>query len=429
MNPYYDDLFRPRTNGNLDKRNGPSAQSYFEATALLTKSAQMGHMQANHRLGMIYSKGYRIGGGEITNIKPECKKALKIFRDMTTVMGTTVTKRMRAAYKQYMAGDYESSVRNYLAAAETGSISAQVNAAFLLEEGHCLGMSHLQCMKASVRLWRAAARMGHEEACIRVGDFYFYGRLREDIDFDDKNSIVAQRDIEFGLSPLPWIRYILYPEDVIPKVRKGAISFIRWLLEDRKSKNTGVCTADEGGEAGTCVNPDAPAAKKHEIFSNEQKEHFKIAAKYYRRASKELLSARANFNLGFMHEWGLGLSQDFPLAKRYYDMASEEDESGGDGVLANQIALVFMNIHEFAVKLRSNLDAWLAEQGKEPQVRSSTDPSMLDDNVRTSQPAPSTRMGVIMHHILTWESALILVLTLILTGLIQHRNTRRRPLH
>jgi len=419
MNPYYDDLFRRNGNTSLKnniKKRGPSTSSFLEATALLSKSAEMGHLQAKHRLGMIYSKGFK--AGDTLTIRPECKKALSIFKGMATTVGTTVTKRMRAAYKQYTAGDYESSLRNYMAAAETGSIEAQVNAAFLLEEGYCLGLNHLQCMKASVRLWRAAARMGHEEACLRVGDFYFYGRLREDVDFDDKNSLVAQRDIEFALSPLPWARYILYPEDLIPKVRKATIKSIRWLLENRESPISEVCDETEQ----TCANVAETPPEKKDAFSKEQKEHFKIAAKYYRTAAVEMQSARANFNLGFMHEWGLGLTQDFPLAKRYYDLAAEEAENSGDGVLANQIALGCMKIHEFVVKVKSSFRAWLKEQDKKQDLMSSTTPPMLVENLHSA----TTRTSVIIYHILTWESVLIFVLILILTGLIQHRHTRQR---
>jgi len=42
----------------------------------------------------------------------------------------------------------------------------------------------------------------------------------------------------------------------------------------------------------------------------------------YRRAKEEKPpSAQACFNLGFMHERGLGLPPDLHLAKRYYDEA------------------------------------------------------------------------------------------------------------
>uniref|UniRef100_A0A674AYM5 Uncharacterized protein n=1 Tax=Salmo trutta TaxID=8032 RepID=A0A674AYM5_SALTR len=40
-------------------------------------------------------------------------------------------------------------------------------------------------------------------------------------------------------------------------------------------------------------------------------------------ASEQQHSAQAMFNLGYMHEKGLGIKQDIHLAKRFYDMAAE----------------------------------------------------------------------------------------------------------
>lgn len=50
---------------------------------------------------------------------------------------------------------------------------------------------------------------------------------------------------------------------------------------------------------------------------------FASAAVHYRIASDQLHSAQAMFNLGYMHEQGLGMKQDIHLAKRFYDMAAE----------------------------------------------------------------------------------------------------------
>lgn len=50
---------------------------------------------------------------------------------------------------------------------------------------------------------------------------------------------------------------------------------------------------------------------------------FSSAAVHYRIASDQLHSAQAMFNLGYMHEQGLGMKQDIHLAKRFYDMAAE----------------------------------------------------------------------------------------------------------
>ncbi|KAL5614963.1 hypothetical protein BROUX41_005031 [Berkeleyomyces rouxiae] len=47
------------------------------------------------------------------------------------------------------------------------------------------------------------------------------------------------------------------------------------------------------------------------------------AGNWYSLAAEHSASAQALWNLGYMHENGIGLKQDFHLAKRYYDMALE----------------------------------------------------------------------------------------------------------
>lgn len=47
------------------------------------------------------------------------------------------------------------------------------------------------------------------------------------------------------------------------------------------------------------------------------------AASFYRRAADEGRNAQALYNLGYMHETGLGLPKDHHLAKRYFDEARE----------------------------------------------------------------------------------------------------------
>ncbi|KAF2716274.1 HCP-like protein [Polychaeton citri CBS 116435] len=47
------------------------------------------------------------------------------------------------------------------------------------------------------------------------------------------------------------------------------------------------------------------------------------AAACYQAAAETMMSAQAMWNLGWMHENGIGLAQDFHLAKRYYDQALE----------------------------------------------------------------------------------------------------------
>ncbi|GAP88759.1 putative ubiquitin-protein ligase sel1 [Rosellinia necatrix] len=65
------------------------------------------------------------------------------------------------------------------------------------------------------------------------------------------------------------------------------------------------------------------------------------AAQCYTGASEYFQSAQALYNLGWMHENGVGLTQDFHLAKRYYDQALETNE---EAYLPVTISLVKLRI-------------------------------------------------------------------------------------
>ena len=53
------------------------------------------------------------------------------------------------------------------------------------------------------------------------------------------------------------------------------------------------------------------------------------------------------FNMGFMYQMGLGVPQDFHLAKRYYDMAAE---SSSKAYLPAALALLGMYAHGLYVE-------------------------------------------------------------------------------
>jgi len=421
MNPFYSTSFDYNRKDLDFIATRASSKDFVLGFELLKRADSMGHMQAKHRLAMLYSKGVSFDG--VVVIKKNCSKALKLYMDLAE-QGTTNTKRMRTAYKQYMDGDYESSLRNYLAAAETGSVEAQVNAAFMLEQGFCLGMNRLKCMKASVRMWRAAARQGDEEACLRVGDFYYYGHLRENTDSDISDTM-SQRDVEYSSSPFPWTRYILYPEDLLVMAKKYTIKATRWVLS-RSSGTRKNETLDRLEREGFCSNNDQSCVDKDRIAvpqpDKEQQDHFELAARYYRKAADDHGSARANFNLGFMHEWGLGLTQDFPLAKRFYDVAASAKNKEGE--IAVQIALSMMRVHEMFVRAGLSIEKWLLQRLASPS-KSSKDYDEVQVQYHVLTNGHKTATDILMYHIFNADTALILLLALILSALVQNIQYRR----
>lgn len=367
---------------------GPSEKNVKKALILLDKAAKEGHLQAIHRLAMIFAEGVKIQTGALemyTLVKKDCRKAQNLYEAIINVASVERSKRLRLAYKEYMEGDLEVSLRNYLAAAESGSRVGQLNAAFLLERGICLGLNPSDCAKAAVRLWKVAADQGSAEACLRVGDFYYYGRLRGK----------TLRHI----GPFSWMQYILHPEIfVFPQVQDWISQRLEeWgilSIESRKVKEEteNICHAE-----GSCEDEER---NEQEMIDAD----LSIAAHYYQIAVDKHRSARANFNLGFMHEWGIGLKQDFPLAKRHYDLASTVNAA--EATLAVQIALLAMSQHEAFLKLKASLsDWWLSKEHNKGKKR------MWFPQVKLYKgEKPKTKKDVILDHVFDETSLYILVL-------------------
>lgn len=68
---------------------------------------------------------------------------------------------------------------------------------------------------------------------------------------------------------------------------------------------------------------------------------YETAATHYRLASDQQHNAQAMFNLGYMHEQGLGMVRDMHLAKRCYDRAAE---TSADAKVPVALALFKLNL-------------------------------------------------------------------------------------
>ncbi|KAG7369158.1 Sel1 repeat-containing protein [Nitzschia inconspicua] len=401
---------------------GPTQEDVNNAMKLLAVAANRGHVQAKHRLAMIYAEGIRLQTSVLKyeSVKKDCTKAKGLFQWIVENASLTRSKRLKRAYKAYIAGNLEVSLRNYLAAAETGSSIGQVNAAFLMERGVCLGLNPADCAKASVRLWKAAAARGNAEACLRVGDFYYYGRLRGK---------------KLPVGPFGWIQYLLYPEKYVPIVldewSKVLLKFVKlYTMESRQQSTTDedstsmTCSEQDG----VCLNEDATQEEDVDDFIESD---LQMAAHYYQVAVEKHQSARANFNLGFMHQWGLGLKQDFPLAKRHYDLAVSNKP--GEAELAVQIALFAMNIHETLIRWKVLLEDWWYGRDQTSGADHTIEMPMAMNHAEAGQPVPGqdtakrkTKEEIILSHLFNWSSVLILVLVFIAMQIIVIMRSRRR---
>ncbi|CAI4222801.1 unnamed protein product [Auanema sp. JU1783] len=68
---------------------------------------------------------------------------------------------------------------------------------------------------------------------------------------------------------------------------------------------------------------------------------YNMAAQQYKHAADRHMAPQAMFNLGYMHENGLGLSRDLHLAKRFYDQAADHS---ADAFLPVMLALTKLGL-------------------------------------------------------------------------------------
>jgi TPR repeat protein len=402
---------------------GPTQDDVNNAMKLLAVAANKGHVQAKHRLAMIYAEGIRLQTSVLKyeSVKKDCTKAKGLFQWVVETASPIRSKRLKRAYKEYIAGNLDVSLRNYLAAAETGSGIGQVNAAFLMERGECLGLSPSDCAKASLRLWKAAAATGNAEACLRVGDFYYYGRLRGK---------------KLPVGPFGWIQYFLYPEKylliVLDDWTKKLMLYMKdYMVEAGSEKqysldSTPSMTCDP--QDGVCLNDSSKLEDVNEDFTESD---LQMAAHYYHIAVEKHQSARANFNLGFMHQWGLGLKQDFPLAKRHYDLAVSGNPREAE--LAVQMALMTMNLHEAVIRWKVLLENWWYQRESTVDSLPVVEPPKAMNHAQVGQPVPAqntarrkTREEIIREHLFNWSSAVILVLLIIAIQIMVMMKGRQR---
>jgi SEL1 protein len=95
---------------------------------------------------------------------------------------------IHTAHQLYELGDYEGSLVNYLFAAEMGHEAAQSNAAWILDKDRIPVSSYPLVFHSKVSskdrfdlaypLWNRAANQGNVDARVKIGDYFYYSKIR-----------------------------------------------------------------------------------------------------------------------------------------------------------------------------------------------------------------------------------------------------------
>uniref|UniRef100_A0A673KC73 SEL1L adaptor subunit of ERAD E3 ubiquitin ligase n=1 Tax=Sinocyclocheilus rhinocerous TaxID=307959 RepID=A0A673KC73_9TELE len=259
-------------------QNNDTALHYFK------KAADLGNPVGQSGLGMAYLYGRGVPVNYDLALKYFQKAAEQGWVDGQLQLGT-----------MYYNGigvkrDYKQALKFFNLASQAGHILAFYN----LAQMHATGTGVMRSCHTAVELFKNVCERGRWSERFMAA----YGSFKE----GDMDSALVQ--------------YLLLAEQGY-EVAQSNVAFI----------------LDQKGSQIFNENETYPRALLHWTRAHPAVSHFSIiAAKLYfavvpGNQSSTLYvqqhSAQAMFNLGYMHEKGLGIKQDIHLAKRFYDMAAE----------------------------------------------------------------------------------------------------------
>ncbi|KAH0568920.1 protein sel-1 homolog 1 [Cotesia glomerata] len=291
---------------DIVKQDNDTALEYF------SKAATHGNPVGQSGLGLMYLYG--------RGVKRDTTKALQYFSQAAEqgwVDGQLQLGNM------YFSGigvkrDYKMANKYFNLASQSGHVLAFYN----LAQMHATGTGMMRSCSAAVELFKNVAERGKWS----------------------NQLMTAHADYREGRVDQAFIQYALLAEMGYEAAQSNAA----YILDKGE---VGILTPDEGLKMALAFWARAAAqgystaqvklGDAH-YYGKGTKVDYEAAARYYRQASEQQQNAQAIFNLGYMHERGLGLAQDRHLAKRCYDLAAETSPDARIPVALALIKLYFL---------------------------------------------------------------------------------------
>lgn len=270
-------------------------QSFQKAVLWYTQALERGHTPAAYSLAVMHLNG-------VGTVR-DCDIAVNLLKKVCE-RGEWVSGQLVDAY-EFADTQPEKATLLFLKLAEAGHEVAQMNAAHLLDSGQSWLLERdavseepttemrLQAKVHAQRFYEMSAEQGSASSELRLGDYAYYGwGVAADFLSDDDNATAEEA-----------------------------------ATSQPVGQDVGDDSARDDWWDGF-VDP--------ELRFFPQPVDYEAALAHYRKTAEmqvtgewmQAFVARASFNVGFMHQFSLGVPQDLHLAKRNYQRCVEVDPSG-----------------------------------------------------------------------------------------------------
>lgn len=290
-----------RGEGGQYKQNYDHARKWFE------RGIKYGDAQSQWGLGLMLLKGY--------GVEKNLKRATDLLKSAATDFGPAQVVLGALHLDQGTTDDLRIAGSYFETAARYGNIEAQYYLAEMIHHG----VGRDKTCNLAMHYYKLVA----EKAEPFVSSWTEANHAYEDGDYElalldyvlaaeqgyerAQNNVAYMLDTAKSSFTLPsWLKH---PTPRSSLLQDSALALIYWTRSAVQSNIDSLVKMGDYYLNG--VGTEAAADK---------------AAQCYSGASEYLQSAQALYNLGWMHENGVGLVQDFHLAKRYYDQALETND-------------------------------------------------------------------------------------------------------
>ncbi|KAF9268703.1 HCP-like protein [Marasmius fiardii PR-910] len=170
----------------------------------------------------------------------------------------------------------------------------------------------------------------------------------------ERGSEVAQTNLAYVLDQDKSILRLTRFSPMTPSNDTARLALTQWTRAARQHNIDALVKVADYYYHGLGV-PDEPEATR-----------FEKAAKYYQAAADTQQSALAMWNLGWMYENGVGVAQDFHLAKRHYDQALETNSEAYLPVFFSLAKLYIRSIWHTLMGGEGGLNLWAFDEEEAP---------------------------------------------------------------
>lgn len=310
--------------GEAVVQNNETALKYFK------KAAALGNPVGQSGLGLMYLYG--------KGVEVDFKKAFDYFQK--AVEQNWVDGQLHLGNMYYngwgVRKDFKMATKYFNLASQSGNVLAFFN----LAEMHATGTGTLRSCPTAVELYKNVAERGKwGDKLMEAHTDYRRGRYDEAL---MKYLLLAELGYEVAQSNAAFIMDRKETELFnVDELWKRALVY--WTRAAAQGYSAARVRLGDYYYYGWGTNVD-----------------YETAAGHYRIASEQQNNAQAMFNLGYMHELGLGMRRDIHLAKRFYDMAAETsvDAKVPVALALAKLAVVFAFINLEELKILIGPETW-----------------------------------------------------------------------